>query len=65
MVADHHEPAALFFGEALPARFLLRNPGFEVGVDTLGEGDKFVILVHGEAHEGDEVGEDAAAASSL
>ena len=41
---------------------LLCQPGFEVGVDALGKGHEFVVLVHGEAHQAHQVGEDAAAA---
>ena len=59
MVADHFEPAALLGGELLACTFLLRQPGFEVRIDALGEWDEFVVLVNGEADEGDEVGEDA------
>ena len=59
VVADHFEPAALLGSELLAAGFLLRQPGFEVGVDALGEWDEFVVLMDGEADEGDEVGQDA------
>ena len=59
VVADHFEPAALLGCELLACSFLLRQPRFEVRVDSLGEWDEFVVLVNGEADEGDEVGEDA------
>ena len=59
VVADHFEPAALLGGELLACAFLLRQPRFEVRVDALGEWDEFVVLVDGEADEGDEVGQDA------
>ena len=77
MVADHFQPVQLFGGEGfftlpspLPSpwereRFLLRQPGFEVGVDPLGKWHQFVVLMRGEADEGDEVGEDALAARAF
>ncbi len=40
------------------------EPGLEVRVDALGEGDEFGVLVDGEMHEGYEVGEDAFAAGA-
>ena len=65
MVADHFEPAALLGGEFLTSDFLLRQPGFEVGVDAFGERDEFVVLMDGEANERDEVGQDALAVVPL
>ena len=59
VVADHFEPAALLRRKLFTAGFLLRQPGFEVGIDALGEWDEFVVLVDGEADEGDEIGQDA------
>ena len=70
VVADHFQPVKLFVGEPVrlaltPAlsrgegRRLLRQPGLEVGGDVLGEGHQLVVLVHGEADQGHEVGEDA------
>ena len=44
---------------------LLCQPGVEVGVDAFGERDEFVVLVDGEAHQRDQVGEDAAAAGAF
>ena len=48
-----------------PLALLLRQPSLEVGVDPLGKRHELVVLVHGEAHEGDEVGEDALAARAF
>ncbi len=42
-----------------PAVFLLGQPGFEIDLDLLGEGDQFIVLVHGEADKGNEIREDA------
>ena len=42
-----------------------RQPCLEVGVDPLGEGNEFVVLVDGEAHQRNQVGEDAAAAGAF
>jgi hypothetical protein len=64
MIPDHLQPLELFGGEAGRA-FLLRESGFEVGGDALGEGYKLVLLVHGIAYQRDEVGEDAALACAL
>ena len=65
MVADLFQPPALLGGELLACRFLLRQPRFEVGGDALGERHQFVVLVHREAHQRHEVGEDAPAVVPL
>ena len=49
VVADHLQPTPLFLGEWLAAALLARQPGLEVGVDALGEGDEFVVLVDGKS----------------
>ena len=50
---------------ALARRLLLRHPRLEVGGNALGVGHQLVFLVHGVAHERDEVGEDASGAGAL
>lgn len=52
---------ALLFGEFFAVLFLLGQPDLKVGFDPLGKGDQFVLLLHGKAHQGDQVGEDASA----
>src|SRR5579859_4096305 len=61
MVTDHFEPMPLLCAEYPATALLAWQPDLEVGVDPLGEGDEFVVLVDGEAHERHEVGENAAA----
>jgi hypothetical protein len=39
---------------------VLGQPGFEVGLHTLGVGHQFVGLLHGKAHQADQVGQQAA-----
>ncbi len=48
----------MFGSELFAGGFLLSQPRFEVGVDPLGKGNKFVVLVDGEANERDEIRQD-------
>ena len=69
VVADHFEPAELFGSEPSPpltpalslrARecLLFRHPLLEIVIYSLRKRDKFIVPVHGEAHERYKVSED-------
>ena len=59
------QPPALLVGERLARGLLLRHPRLEVGGHALGVRHQLVLLVHGVAHQRDEVGEDAPGARAL
>ncbi len=76
MVADHFEPMELFRGKPPPLTLtlshagrgnalLLEQPCIEIRVHPLGERHQFVVLVDGEADEGDEIGQDSLAARAF
>ncbi len=76
MVADHFQPFHLFGGKPcrsgiLPLIVFIQAagrrfyPGIEVGVDPFRERNELVVLVHGEAHQGHQVGENTAARSTF
>ena len=64
VVADEVEPGELLGGEGAAAGGLLGEPGGVARVDGVGAGDERVLLVEGDADEGDEVGEDALGAGA-
>ena len=59
MVADRFQPLPLLGGELAAIRFLLRHPLGKVLVDIFAERVQVALLVHGEAHQRNQVGEDA------
>ena len=48
----------LFIGKFISPTLLLGQPGLEIDLDPFRERDQFVILVHGKAHQGNQVGQD-------
>ena len=61
VVADALEPRELLGGEHASGVLLLEEPGVVALADVVGVGDELVLLVEGDADEGDEVGEHALA----
>ena len=64
VVADALEPGELLGGEDAAGVLLLEEPGVVAVADEVGVGDELVVLVEGDADEGDEVGEDALAGAA-
>src|ERR1041385_7744524 len=58
VVANGFQPLPLLGSELAAARFLLCHPGGEVFVDLVAEGMQVALLVHGKAHQRNQVGED-------
>src|SRR5687767_1877656 len=64
MIADHVEPMALLIGKLL-FLFLLPKPYQIIGIDALGKGNEFVVLVYSETNERNQVRENPTPASAF
>ena len=60
MVANGFEPLPLLVGEFSAFLFLLRKPLGKAFIHLIVEGPEFIVLMKGEANQGNDVGQDLA-----